>query len=107
MCALSGKISTATFAMKPRAGMTPVGAGAGGSDSPRGELGTARKPAPPPPRQLRAQATKPSVTAFGTAAAPTPSQEPNRATGPADPKIGRNDPCPCGSGKKYKKCHGA
>jgi preprotein translocase subunit SecA len=30
--------------------------------------------------------------------------------GPADlnsakPKVGRNDPCPCGSGKKYKKCH--
>ncbi|MGB4468243.1 MAG: preprotein translocase subunit SecA [Azovibrio sp.] len=24
----------------------------------------------------------------------------------ADPKIGRNDPCPCGSGKKYKHCHG-
>ena len=23
-----------------------------------------------------------------------------------DPKIGRNDPCPCGSGKKYKHCHG-
>ena len=22
-------------------------------------------------------------------------------------KIGRNEPCPCGSGKKYKKCHGA
>ncbi|MGH7591803.1 MAG: SEC-C metal-binding domain-containing protein, partial [Gemmatimonadales bacterium] len=21
--------------------------------------------------------------------------------------VGRNDPCPCGSGKKYKKCHGA
>jgi uncharacterized protein YecA (UPF0149 family) len=21
-------------------------------------------------------------------------------------KVGRNDPCPCGSGKKYKKCHG-
>ncbi|HET7152859.1 MAG TPA: SEC-C metal-binding domain-containing protein, partial [Candidatus Kapabacteria bacterium] len=21
-------------------------------------------------------------------------------------KIGRNDPCPCGSGKKYKNCHG-
>jgi len=31
---------------------------------------------------------------------------------PLDPvrvgkKVGRNDPCPCGSGKKYKKCHGA
>ena len=22
------------------------------------------------------------------------------------PKVGRNEPCPCGSGKKYKKCHG-
>ena len=29
----------------------------------------------------------------------------NKSTVPA--KIGRNDPCPCGSGKKYKKCHGA
>jgi hypothetical protein len=31
-------------------------------------------------------------------------------TGPIvreEPKVGRNDPCPCGSGKKYKKCHGA
>ncbi|HUF54150.1 MAG TPA: preprotein translocase subunit SecA [Dehalococcoidia bacterium] len=34
-------------------------------------------------------------TATATAAAPT-----NR-------KVGRNDPCPCGSGKKYKKCHGS
>ena len=24
----------------------------------------------------------------------------------AMPKVGRNDPCPCGSGKKYKQCHG-
>jgi preprotein translocase subunit SecA len=24
-----------------------------------------------------------------------------------EPKLGRNDPCWCGSGKKYKKCHGA
>jgi preprotein translocase subunit SecA len=22
------------------------------------------------------------------------------------PKVGRNDPCPCGSGRKYKQCHG-
>ncbi|MBF3851049.1 SEC-C domain-containing protein [Burkholderia pseudomallei] len=22
------------------------------------------------------------------------------------PRVGRNDPCPCGSGKKYKHCHG-
>ena len=25
----------------------------------------------------------------------------------SQPKVGRNDPCPCGSGKKYKQCHGA
>ena len=24
-----------------------------------------------------------------------------------EPKVGRNDPCWCGSGKKFKKCHGA
>jgi len=28
------------------------------------------------------------------------------ARAPAD-RVGRNDPCPCGSGKKYKKCHGS
>ena len=36
---------------------------------------------------------------------PSPSSPPNLPPGP--PKVGRNDPCPCGSGKKYKKCHGA
>ena len=29
------------------------------------------------------------------------------AKGDAIPRVGRNDPCPCGSGKKYKQCHGA
>jgi preprotein translocase subunit SecA len=29
-----------------------------------------------------------------------------RVPASAGPKIGRNDPCPCGSGKKYKHCHG-
>lgn len=35
--------------------------------------------------------------------------EPERPTPFVDPwrKVGRNDPCPCGSGKKFKKCHGA
>jgi preprotein translocase subunit SecA len=32
-----------------------------------------------------------------------PAQAAQRRTGE---KVGRNDPCPCGSGKKYKKCHG-
>ncbi len=37
------------------------------------------------------------------------SQAGRQATAPirrTQPKVGRNDPCPCGSGKKYKKCHG-
>jgi len=36
--------------------------------------------------------------------------EPDAAAQPvvhAGPKVGRNDPCPCGSGKKYKHCHGS
>ena len=38
-----------------------------------------------------------------------PSDVPETHRNPvvAGPKIGRNDPCPCGSGKKYKQCHGA
>ena len=31
----------------------------------------------------------------------TPTQKPS-----SQAKVGRNDPCPCGSEKKYKKCHG-
>ena len=34
-----------------------------------------------------------------------PARQPAAPAG--GPKVGRNDPCPCGSGKKYKKCHGA
>ena len=40
--------------------------------------------------------------ALGTGIGETPQQE----TADAGPKVGRNDPCPCGSGKKYKHCHG-
>lgn len=32
---------------------------------------------------------------------------PKAGFGPKTPKPGRNDPCPCGSGRKFKKCHGA
>lgn len=33
-------------------------------------------------------------------------QQAQRQPVKAEPKVGRNDPCPCGSGKKYKNCHG-
>ena len=38
---------------------------------------------------------------YGPAEAPAKRQAVRK-----DAKVGRNDPCPCGSGKKYKKCHG-
>jgi preprotein translocase subunit SecA len=49
------------------------------------------------------------------AAGGAPAAEPAAALMPAveqrrvatDEQVGRNDPCWCGSGKKYKKCHGA
>jgi len=44
------------------------------------------------------------LAAASRAGAGESSQPSQRRTGE---KVGRNDPCPCGSGKKYKKCHGA
>jgi preprotein translocase subunit SecA len=37
----------------------------------------------------------------------SPTAGPPTTVRRSTPKVGRNDPCPCGSGKKYKKCHGA
>jgi preprotein translocase subunit SecA len=63
-------------------------------------------PAPPPPATLRGS--------MGTMPAPEPEapsseaevQLPRVTVRRETPKVGRNDPCPCGSGKKYKHCHG-
>ena len=46
-------------------------------------------------------------TAQGRQPGPQAQSQPSGATViRAQPKVGRNDPCPCGSGKKYKHCHG-
>ncbi len=56
----------------------------------------------PPPEALQASHGEPSGGAMGgSAAGGTRAVEQRTA-----PKVGRNQPCPCGSGKKYKKCHG-
>jgi preprotein translocase subunit SecA len=55
-----------------------------------------------------------TVTAFANAPGPANRPRPesrseasfNATVVRAHPKVGRNDPCPCGSGKKYKLCHG-
>jgi preprotein translocase subunit SecA len=80
------------------------------------------RPAAPrrPPQQmtLNSPQSAPPASPFGAIRGNTGGQAPPRParTGGDDvikqvkrdePKVGRNDPCPCGSGKKYKKCHGA
>jgi preprotein translocase subunit SecA len=65
----------------------------GGSSAPAGPMG---RPGPVPGAgPMRA---RPAAEAAGRDGGPAPVRV---------PKVGRNDPCPCGSGKKYKKCHGA
>ncbi len=75
-------------------------------------------------RGRRSRAARPAAVSYsaeqqpvGVAAAAAAGAGPRggpaqqRASGPTSPirveeKVGRNDPCPCGSGKKYKHCHG-
>lgn len=46
------------------------------------------------------------LTAAGLTSTDPRIQELEQVLTPRGPKVGRNDPCPCGSGKKYKHCHG-
>ncbi|HSC15816.1 MAG TPA: SEC-C metal-binding domain-containing protein, partial [Gammaproteobacteria bacterium] len=78
------------------------------------------EPAAPDPKTLRFQhAAAPSLTQAPPSPEPRPSAslpDPRMRPPPAPepvapyvreaPKVGRNDPCPCGSGKKFKQCHG-
>ncbi len=52
----------------------------------------------------RMRANKDEVDAAGDDYAANERDKPAPAS--AGPRIGRNDPCPCGSGKKFKQCHG-
>jgi preprotein translocase subunit SecA len=80
----------------------------------------ALQPPPPPPTDVAIRTRQPSTTidalekefqrkkqreleAASMSGGGDGSQAAQRRTGE---KVGRNDPCPCGSGKKYKKCHG-
>jgi preprotein translocase subunit SecA len=90
--------------------------------------GDGEPPAPVLPPSPRPAPRKPPLTlsggSSGASAITAPAARPMQGTTPKpartggddatvktmrrdEPKIGRNDPCYCGSGKKYKKCHGA
>jgi preprotein translocase subunit SecA len=85
----------------------------------RPEDAQAVEPPPPDPTKLRFQhAAAPSLTQPPPPPEPRPGPpmpDPRMRPMPPEPieqyvrdapKVGRNDPCPCGSGKKYKQCHG-
>ena len=70
-------------------------------------VGPADAPAAPPPAPRFETSTM--VTSSGPAEAPAPEPEiqlPKVTIRREVPKVGRNEPCPCGSGKKFKNCHG-
>ncbi len=66
-----------------------------------------------PPRAARAETAELAATGVAATALKRPEAKPTQQVlRPEAPlqggeAVGRNDPCPCGSGKKYKKCHGA
>jgi preprotein translocase subunit SecA len=71
-----------------------------------------RQPTPAP--ATRMMESRPAVNGDGgapagavAAATAVASATAGAARRPGAKKIGRNDPCYCGSGKKYKRCHGA
>ncbi len=62
--------------------------------------------------RLEANRRQQSQMVMSGGGAPSAGGQPQQRAKPATQrrdgeKVGRNDPCPCGSGKKYKKCHGA
>jgi preprotein translocase subunit SecA len=80
-------------------------------------LAESRAPQRIAPEKMRQMHREAAGLAYAFAQAPPPQDEPRQAaTASATPRPqpvqkgktpGRNDPCPCGSGKKYKHCHGA
>jgi len=103
-----------------------ITSGDGDSPAPVAPVAPRRPPAPKPSQLTFSDAKQnpppPASAAFGamgsggSGAASPESPRPARVGGDDapvkqirrdEPKVGRNDPCPCGSGKKYKKCHGA
>jgi preprotein translocase subunit SecA len=114
----SGPVPTLTFsagAPAPRLPLPAMATNGGAPPLSRPPIGpsrplalpTAQAVKPPAPTADAVATRKAMDTAAGTTAGRGVSAPIGRAP-PAGqlPKVGRNDDCPCGSGRKYKKCHG-
>jgi preprotein translocase subunit SecA len=87
------------------AGGDGTGGAAGGGNGSPGVMDVA--PSEPPKRQPSAR-PEPTVVGAGRARPLSAAASGGAGTAGVDwSTVGRNDPCPCGSGKKFKKCHGA
>jgi preprotein translocase subunit SecA len=60
----------------------------------------------PKPQYVESKENPDEPSDMAAARRDTRAQQPTQPIVNQGPKIGRNDPCPCGSGKKYKHCHG-
>ena len=70
------------------------------------EAASEAPPPPPPPRTREVRPTNPALEMAGVAAGAATNAVSAAAPGGDWGKIPRNAPCPCGSGKKFKYCHG-
>jgi len=95
----------------PRPAAPPPGAFGGRRPAPPSQPSQPSKPEPVSGAdELFAPAARAEAAPTPTRAAPaalSTNLRPMRSSTGVVPEVGRNDPCPCGSGKKYKKCHGA
>ena len=68
-----------------------------------------REARPQPRQEAQVKTSKPELVGAGGESAPVEDTREVQRTQPIrnEQKVGRNDLCPCGSGKKYKNCHGA
>ena len=92
------------FRFEVRAPETAEARPADGPPAEEGSAASRRAAAELSKKQKRRQSDLTLQGAFDPTSGGDFSVETVRSSGP---KVGRNDPCPCGSGKKYKKCHGA
>jgi len=135
MVAIEDEVSS--LSLRVRVQQRPPDEGEGGGGAPRGPAGPGsqtgsggqaatftstsspltQRSEPPSAEEIEAQRKlraarmavrrPPPSAAFDAMRRTQPAAPPQAAPEPAVPKVDRNAPCPCGSGKKYKKCHGA
>lgn len=70
------------------------------------EVQQAKAPQRKAPALTASRMEMPQYTSSSTADQRVPSEKPKAEPVRTEAKVGRNEPCPCGSGKKYKQCHG-